>query len=226
MLADRLQSIRERIKKAAEKSGRTENDVTLVAVGKTVPAGRILECAGLGVRHLGENKVQEALAKRAELAPADLTHHFIGHLQTNKARKAVELFDVIQTVDRPALAETLDRIGSENGKVQRCFIEVKVSDEPTKSGISISEAEAFIQHFSSYPHLKLEGLMTIGPNEVSVDQTRRAFQSFVQLADRMKKYLGPSPELSFGMSDDFEMAIEEGATMIRLGRALFGERVL
>ncbi len=226
VLSERLKRINERIKKAAEKSGRSEDCVTLVAVTKTIPTERILECVRLGVLDIGENKIQEAMAKRSGLEVSGLRHHFIGHLQTNKARKAVELFDLIQTVDRPSLAETLDRISSEKGKRQACLVEVKVAKEDTKSGIPLAEAEAFINSFSKYPHLHLAGLMTIGTNGATAEETRASFQVFKALSERVRPCFSSDPILSFGMSDDFELAIEEGSTMVRVGRALFGERTI
>jgi pyridoxal phosphate enzyme (YggS family) len=152
-LSDRLKGIQERIKKATEKSGRSENSVTLVAVTKTVSAERIMECVRLGVKDFGENKIQEAVGKRTQLHASGLRHHFIGHLQTNKARKALEYFDLIQTVDRTSLAETLDRICSEMGKTQRCLVEVKVAKEDTKSGVPWNQAEEFIKSFTRYSRL-------------------------------------------------------------------------
>jgi pyridoxal phosphate enzyme (YggS family) len=178
----------------------------------------------LGIRDVGDNKVQEAIAKRSAIEDAHFTHHFIGHLQTNKARRAVELFDVIQSIDRPNLAQDVNRIAGELGKKQRCLVEVKVSDEATKGGVPLSQAEEFITGFSVYTNLKLEGLMTMAPYDASEEKTRRCFQALKKLADKVRGALGEKPTLSFGMSDDFELAVQEGSTMVRIGRALFGER--
>lgn len=223
-LSDRLKRVQERIKKAAEKSGRSEKSVTLVAVTKTVTAERIMECVRLGVTDLGENKIQEAISKRSSLTASGLRHHFIGQLQTNKARKALEFFDLIQTVDRPALAETMDRISSEMGKKQACLVEVKVAKEDTKGGILLAEAEDFLRNFYRYSHLKLMGLMTIGTLGASDAETRASFQALVKLSQKTRDVFAGEPILSFGMSDDFDLAIEEGSTLVRIGRALFGER--
>src|SRR3989338_10114518 len=140
-LQHRLADVTERIRKAAEFSGRSAEDVILLAVAKKVPADVINDALVLGVRNVGENRVQEASAKRAHLQNADdVQHHLIGTLQTNKAKKAIELFDVIQSVDRPKLAETLNRLAGEHGKVQRCLIEIKFSPEPSKSGVPLADA--------------------------------------------------------------------------------------
>lgn len=178
------------------------------------------------MRDFGENRVQEAMEKRASLAPRleGTTQHLLGQLQTNKARKAVELFDVIQSVDRPRLAETLDRIAGEMGKTQRCLIEVKISSEPSKSGVPMADAGVFIDNFRGYKNLRLEGLMTIGALNVGVDETRRLFRGLNAFFMSRLDAFGSAPVLSMGMSDDFEIAVEEGSNMVRIGRALFGER--
>lgn len=209
---------------AAEKSGRSRESVSLVAVTKTVAPDRIREACRLGVSLIGENRVQEALAKREATQDLPLTHHMIGHLQTNKARKAVELFGVIQSVDSPKLAASLDRISSELGRPTRCLIEVKISEEPAKTGVPMNEAEDFILRFGQYAHLRLEGLMTIAPFDAPPDDVRMRFRKFQAFFQKNRKWLSETPVLSMGMSDDFEMAIEEGSTMVRIGRALFGER--
>jgi pyridoxal phosphate enzyme (YggS family) len=222
---NRLDAILKRLASAASVSGREAQTVDLVAVTKTVPVDIINEALAAGVTKLGENRVQEAAAKRDALRPSEkVEHHLIGALQTNKARKAVELFDVIQSVDRPRLAETLDRIAGEMGKIQRCFVEVKISDEESKSGVPLADASEFVRSFGKYPHLKLEGLMTIGALDASEEQTRAAFRRMKTFFDAHRDVLGQSPALSMGMSDDFEMAVEEGSTLVRIGRALFGER--
>lgn len=206
------------------------SDIRLVGVTKTVSTDRIKDAISLGLKDLGENKVQEALAKLPVLADTikkeSVRLHFIGHLQSNKARKAIENFDVIQSVDRPSLAEALDRISSEMGKKTACLVEVKISDEQTKSGVPLAQTADFIASFSAYKNLSLEGLMTIGALDVSADQTRQGFRTMNDLFQRHRgAFSVDKPILSMGMSDDFEMAIEEGSTMVRVGRSLFGERV-
>lgn len=226
-LSHRIESIRRRIGDAASRSGRAASSIRVVAATKTVEPERILEAAHLGISEIAENRVQEAMEKRSALTggPA-FTHHFIGQLQTNKSRRAVELFDVIQSVDRPRLAQTLDRAAAEFGKRQRCLIEVKISDDEDKGGCPMNEAARFISEFDQYKFLSLEGLMGIAPVDTNGDITREAFRKLARIFNAMMPSFGPAPILSMGMSDDFEIAIEEGSTMIRLGRSLFGERVL
>ena len=195
-----------------------------MAAVKTVPPEKILELLAAGVREIAENKVQEAESKGQALSQAQVSRHFIGHLQRNKAKKAVEIFDVIQSVDSPRLAEALDRAAADLGKKQICFIEVKISAEPTKTGIATEEASGFIKGFSQYKNLVLKGLMTIAPYDVELNQVRPMYKSFSRFFAEHRSFLNEAPVLSMGMSDDFEMAIEEGATMVRIGRALFGER--
>jgi PLP dependent protein len=232
LLQDRYARVKERIARAAEKSGRSPNDICLVAVTKTVAVETITEAFGLGIKDIGENRIQEATAKNDLLDGAikrlnidGVSRHLLGQLQTNKARKAVALFDVIQSVDRPRLAEFLDRVAGEEGKTQRCLIEVKVSREETKSGMPLDEASDFIRSFKKYPRINLEGIMTIGPLQASVDETRVLFRRCAEVFHAHRGYFGERPVLSMGMSDDFEMAIEEGSTMVRIGRGLFGERI-
>lgn len=224
-VSERYLTITERIGKAAATSGRSAGSIQLVAVTKNVDFERISEAVGCGVRILGENKVQEAESKRPRLLDGPtLQHHFIGHLQTNKARKAIELFDVVQSVDSTRLAQTLDRIAAERGKKQSCFVEVKVSTEPSKSGAPIETAAELVEAFSGYKNLSLEGLMTIAPYGLPEKETRASFASMRTFFEKEKRYLGRQPVLSMGMSTDFEWAIEEGSTMVRIGTALFGER--
>jgi pyridoxal phosphate enzyme (YggS family) len=228
-LQDRFHRIRERISRAAERSGRSGDDVTLVGAVKTLSAETIQDALEVGLRCIGDNKVQEAQNRADFLGQFKnrfhFEHHFIGHLQSNKARKAIEIFDVIQTVDSPKLANVLNRVAGEMGKKQRCLIEVKISSEDSKSGMPFSDVENFIDSFKTYPNLILQGLMTIGALNVTPDETRQLFRNCFELFKRNKSKFYESPILSMGMTDDFELAIEEGSTMVRIGRALFGERV-
>jgi pyridoxal phosphate enzyme (YggS family) len=148
----------------------------------------------------------------------------LGPLQTNKAKSAVEIFDVIQSVDRLKAAERLDRLAHERGKVQRCLIEVKISTEPTKSGVSLQDAGDFVAIVGKFKNIELEGFMGIGPWGASVQETRQAFRSLKDVFEKNRRHFGARAVLSMGMSDDFELAIEEGSTCVRIGRALFGER--
>jgi pyridoxal phosphate enzyme (YggS family) len=209
---------------AAARAGRPASAVRLVGATKTVSADVVLKAAAFGLTDVGENRVQEAEVKRPQLRGATLTHHFIGQLQTNKARRAVELFDVIQSVDRLKLAQSLDRVAAELGKRQRCLIEVKISDDAQKGGVAPVGLPTLIEAMGRLPHLSLEGLMGVAPFDVPPEETRAAFRRLATLFERHRASFGDRPILSMGMSEDFECAIEEGSTMVRIGRALFGER--
>jgi PLP dependent protein len=206
----------DQIQHTALRIGRDPASIKLIAVTKTVDPQQIRESVNAGVRHIGENRLQEALPKREELADLHLTWHFIGHLQTNKARKAVENFDWIQCLDRPDLAAKLDQSTTRPLPV---LIEVKLHDEPNKSGVDESQLGTFIEQLIPYPRLELRGLMAIPPFFENAEDVRPYFQKLRKLAEQFHL-----SELSMGMSHDFEVAIEEGATMVRIGTALFGER--
>jgi pyridoxal phosphate enzyme (YggS family) len=208
--------ILERIDAAAARSGRGSEKIRLIAVTKTVPPERILEAAQAGIRDIGENRLQEALPKHEQLGDFPLTWHFIGHLQTNKARKVVENFDWVQCVDRPELAEKLNQAAT---KPLPVLIEVNMGGELSKSGIDPEELEKFVFGFRRYERLDLRGLMTVPPFFENTEEVRPYFGKLRQFAERLGLR-----ELSMGMSHDFEIAIEEGATMVRIGTSLFGER--
>lgn len=225
-LSVRLDNIRNKINRAAEKSGRNGSSIALVAVTKTISASVINEALDLGLMHVGENRIQEAMAKRPFIISSGRrpTFHCLGHLQTNKARKAVQLFDVIQSVDSPRLLEVLNRLGHELGKRIRFLIEVKTGVEPTKSGVPFDRLEEMLKCSSQQSNLELKGLMTIAPLGLTGDQTRECFRTVANFFYQHQDRFGYDPILSMGMTDDFEMAIEEGSTMVRIGRGLFGER--
>ena len=206
----------DKIHKAAARSGRDPASIKLIAVTKTVPPERIREAVECGVRDIGENRLQEAIPKREALRDLPLTWHFIGHLQTNKARKAVESFDWIQCADRRELAAKLNQSASNPLPV---LIEVKLHEEPSKSGVPEADLPALVEQFTSYERLDLRGLMAIPPFFDNSEDVRPYFRKLRELAARFHL-----PELSMGMSHDFEVAIEEGATMVRIGSALFGDR--
>jgi pyridoxal phosphate enzyme (YggS family) len=220
--AGRLGEVRERIAAAAARAGRPAGSVRLIGASKTVPAAVLVQAIRAGLSDLGENRVQEAEAKLPAvleaLAPheAGPTWHLIGHLQTNKARKAVALFDWIHSVDSAKLADALDRIAGEFGRRPRVLVEVNTSGEAAKSGVAPADAPGLIVHLGQARHLSLEGLMTVGP---LAGDPRPAFRLLRRLRDE-----AGLAELSMGMSGDFEVAIEEGATMVRVGSALFGAR--
>ena len=208
--------ILERIQAAATRSGRSPEAVKLIAVTKTVPADRIREAVEAGIRDIGENRLQEALPKREELHDLPLTWHFIGHLQTNKAKKVVENFDWVQCVDRPELAEKLNQAATRPLPV---LIEVNMGGELSKSGIDPNELERFVDSFKQSERLDLRGLMTIPPFFENPEEVRPYFGKMRRLAERFGLR-----QLSMGMSHDFEVAVEEGATIVRIGTSLFGER--
>lgn len=214
-VADNLRRVRERIESAARRAGRAASEVTLVAVAKTKPAPMLDEAIAAGAAAIGENYVQEARDKKP-LVRGAATWHFIGHLQRNKARLAVDLFDVIQTIDDLALARTLDRLAGESGRPLPALIEVNVGGEARKSGVAPDALEPLLEQVATLEHLRVEGLMTIPPAD---DDPRPHFAALRRLRERFAL-----PQLSMGMTDDFEIAIEEGATIVRVGRAIFGER--
>jgi PLP dependent protein len=226
-LSRQLDFVRERIVQAAQRSGRDARTIRLAAVSKTIEANLLVEAIQCGVRILAENRVQEAREKWPHIAEAmtlsGCEFHLVGHLQTNKSREAVRLFDLIQSVDSERLARSLDQHAREIGKVQRVLVEVNTSRELTKFGVEPEKALHLIKAVRSYNNLKLEGLMTIGPLTGGTEAARAAFRRLREL-----RYLTEGadllPELSMGMSGDFEIAIEEGATMVRVGTAIFGNR--
>jgi hypothetical protein len=226
-LAGRISAVRARIAQAAERSGRPAGAVTLVGASKTVPAGRILQAVACGLGDLGENRVQEAEAKIEAVRAAGAgspVWHLIGHLQSNKARRAAALFDWIHSVDSQRLADVLDRLAAELGRRPRVLVEVNTAGEASKEGVPPAESLALVEHVARLPHLELRGLMTVGPLVERVEDARPAFRALAGLREEAARRVGPLDTLSMGMSGDFEVAIEEGATMVRIGSALFGAR--
>ena len=216
-LKGRLQAVRERIAAAARRAGRTPEEITLVAVTKVFPADAILRAYELGVRDFGENYVQEFEGKYPAVAALEgARFHFIGHLQSNKTRKAAEIFHCIQTVDSPKIARRLN----ESGRPLDVMIEVKLSAEESKSGAAPDELPPLIDSIRACPSLRLLGLMTMPPWSDDPEQTRPYFRRLAAAG----RECGLT-QLSMGMSHDLEAAIEEGATMVRIGTALFGKRV-
>ena len=222
-----LQRIQERIAGAAARAGRGAEEVTLIAVSKTHPASAIREAYEAGIRHFGENRVQEWEGKRAETDGLAATWHLIGHLQSNKAARAARLFHSIDSIDDFAVAQRLDRARAEDsvaGKL-RVVIEVRVAPEETKSGVEINELLGLAEKITGLPRLELVGLMCIPPFLEKAEQVRPYFRRLRELREDVAKKLGVAlPVLSMGMSHDFEVAIEEGATEVRVGTAIFGTR--
>lgn len=214
-----LERVRERIAGAAERSGRRPGDVLLVGISKTVDVERIREAVAAGVPALGENRVQEAKAKVTALG-RPVPWHLVGHLQTNKVKDALELFDVIQSLDRLALAEELDRRARASGRVVEAFLEVNVGGEPQKSGFAPAALGDALDAIARLGAIRVRGLMTIPPAGTP-EEARGWFRALGKLGERHGL-----AELSMGMSADFEVAIEEGATLVRVGTAIFGPRPL
>ena len=224
-IADNLAAVQERIAAACDRARRAPEDVQLVAVGKKFPAPIIHEAADCGLTLFGENRVQEAKAKIPD-CPGHLRWHFIGNLQTNKCRDAVALFDFLHAVDSLHLAAELNKRCEQAAKVMPVLLEVNVSGEGSKHGFTSEAAVAAMDAFFDFPQLELHGLMTMAPFSRHPESARPYFQKLRELKSACEDQLGaPLPELSMGMSGDYEIAIEEGATLIRLGTTLFGPRV-
>ncbi len=219
-IAERLQDVRLRIAEACRRSGRSPDDVTLVAVTKGFPAEAVREGAAAGLRHFGENRVQEAQTKLpllVGLSPRP-TWHMVGHLQTNKVKTALGLFDIIHSVDSLHLAEAISRRAPQSVRVP-VLLEVNVAGEAAKYGFSPEELPAQAEAVRRLPGLDVRGLMTVAPLTESPEEVRPLFRRLRGLAEPLGLR-----ELSMGMTDDFEVAVEEGATIVRIGRAIFGER--
>ncbi len=229
-LRARVADVRQRIQASAERSKRAVEQITLIAVSKTHPPYVLQQAIEAGLSDLGENRVQEAEQKIAELGRTIARWHLIGNLQANKARRAVNLFDLIHTLDSAALAQRLDRLCvEENRERLPVLVQVNLAGEEAKSGISEGELSKLVEEVAACEHLRLMGLMTIPPFLEDVEQVRPFFRRLRSLRDQLgsQGYFGDGRgELSMGMSHDYEAAIEEGATMVRVGTALFGQRAV
>ena len=226
-IATRIAEVRRRIEKAATAAGREPETVKLVAVSKTVPAERVRPALQAGVTILGENYVQEAREKIDALGTDGIEWHFIGHLQTNKAKYAVRLFDLIHSVDSLKLAKELNKRAAGLDKIQPILVQVNISGEESKSGVDTEEALDLVTGISPLEHLAVRGLMTMPPFFNAPEKVRPYFQSLRSLQALIRKEGIPNvdmSELSMGMTGDFEVAIEEGATLVRIGTAIFGAR--
>jgi pyridoxal phosphate enzyme (YggS family) len=228
VIADRVAAVRERIARAAERAARAAADVTLVAVSKTHPEAVVRAAFAAGVRDFGENRVQEAepkIAATTDLAGAGLRWHLVGHLQSNKARKAVALFGIVQSVDSLELGQRLARIGAERKHPVRALVQVDLAGEQTKFGLPEGDLMSTLEALRGAPGLVVEGLMVLPPYLEDAEKTRPYFRRLRALRDQAGAAgLLAGRELSMGMSHDFEAAVEEGATIVRVGTALFGER--
>jgi PLP dependent protein len=224
-IASNLAGIRERIARAAERAGRRADEIILVAVSKTFPAEAICVAYEVGLREFGENRVQEFEAKHPKLTDLDATWHLIGHLQSNKAKRAAQLFSRVDSVDSLALAQKLDLAADDDEKRLPVLIEVHLGGESTKSGVAEADLPALAEGISTLAHLDFRGLMTVPPYSEDAERVRPYFRKLRELRDQLSQRLGiPLPTLSMGMSHDFEVAIDEDSTEIRIGTALFGQR--
>ena len=223
-VADNVARVLGRTAEACRRCGRDPQDVTIVAAAKKVSPERVREAVDSGIRIVGENRVQEARQK-IPLCQGSIEWHMIGHLQTNKVRAAVELFEMIHSVDSSRLLAALDRACGEKGRGMRICIEVNVAGESSKFGVAPGELPAVLEAGAGLPNVEIVGLMTIPPLQEEVEESRPFYRRLREMRDEYRESTGIHlPELSMGMSHDFEIAIEEGATMVRPGTALFGTR--
>jgi PLP dependent protein len=225
-VADNLSAVKERIAKAASRAGRDPEGITLVAVTKTMPVERIREAIEAGQQVFGENRVQEAQTK-VEALGRQVHWHLIGHLQRNKVKFACDLFDLIESVDSLPLAQEINARAARHGIVMPILVQVNIGDETTKSGVDASEALTLVQQIATLPHVAIKGLMCVPPAVEIAEHARPYFVALRTLAEQIAQARIPTvsmAELSMGMSHDFEVAIEEGATMVRVGSAIFGPR--
>jgi PLP dependent protein len=223
-IAENLERVREQIARAAWNSGRSADDVELVAISKSHPAEKVREAVEAGETLFGESRVQEARAKIPELS-SNLRWHFVGHLQKNKIRHALPLFEMIHSVDSLGLAQDINRIAEEEGLYPRVLLEVNVAGEGSKFGFAPDELRNQMEVLMGLPRLSIEGLMCIPPLAVESEDSRKFFVEVRQWRDSLEKeYNMKLPQLSMGMTQDFPIGIQEGATLVRVGTAIFGER--
>ena len=226
MLRENLQEVEERIQEACRRAGRDRSEVTLVAVSKTKPVSMLKEAYDLGVRVFGENKVQE-IREKYEALPKDIEWHMIGHLQTNKVKYIADKVSLIHSVDSLRLAETIEKEAVKHNRIVDILLEVNVAEEESKFGIKTSEVLALAENVVHLPHIRLRGLMTIAPFVENPEKNRAIFANLHELyVDIKDKNIdnGTVSILSMGMTNDYEVAIEEGATMVRVGTGIFGAR--
>jgi len=223
-IAENIKTVRERIAQAAQNNSRRADDITLIAVTKTHPAAVVEEAIRSGITDIGENRVQEAVEKY-ENVKERAVWHLVGHLQRNKVKTALRIFDIIHSVDSIRLAAEIDKRAAAPVDV---LVEINIGEEPSKSGILPDATLPFLKELRAFPNLRCRGLMTIPPMIEDTERLRRYFREVARIqseANRMNIFDYPLTDLSMGMTDDYETAIEEGATMVRIGRALFGERI-
>ncbi len=225
-IANNIERIKKRVEQACLKSGRNPEEVKIVAVSKTHPVEKIIEAYNCGIKTFGENRVQEAREKFERLKDYPIEWHLIGHLQKNKVNHAVRIFDYIHSIDSVALAEKVEKRLEALGKEIKGFIEVKLSEEESKHGVSISDLDTLAEYCAGLRYLKVIGLMVVPPYFEDVERVRPYFRKLMELREELNKKIfnGTLSELSMGMTHDFEVAIEEGATYVRIGTGIFGER--
>lgn len=225
-IAANIEHVRSVISEAVQRTGRTASEITLVAVSKTVPIELVKVAYNLGVTNFGENRVQDALPKIAAFHPHDVRWHMIGHLQSNKAGKVIGAFATVQSVDSLHLAQVLNRHAEEQGQRLPILLQVNVSGEASKEGMSPAETPELARQIAALPHIEVQGLMTIAPLVQDPEVARPVFRGLRALRDRLRDEVSQCSwqHLSMGMTDDYRVAIEEGATIVRIGRAIFGER--
>ena len=224
MLKERIERVLERIEKACERSGRSPREVRLVAVTKTFPAEIVREAFELGLKEFGENRAQELREKYEKLKDLDITWHFIGRIQTNKVKYFVPIADYVHSVWREVEIDEIEKRAAKLGKKMKVFIEVNVSGEETKAGVRSEELREIVKYASSKDHIEVIGLMTMAPFVENPEEVRWVFRRLRELRDEISEEFPSVKELSMGMSNDFEVAIEEGATFVRIGSAIFGPR--
>jgi len=227
-LVSNIATVRASIKEAAERVGRRPEEITLIAVSKTKPVAMVEMAYRLGISDFGENRVQEALPKIAEFRPQGIRWHMIGRLQSNKAHKVVSSFDTVQSIDSLHLAQALNRYTEVERKERLpVLLEVNIAGEQSKAGISKTEVPGLARQIAELPYLDLQGLMTVAPRVNNPEEVRPIFRALRSLKDRLRDEVPDCSwqHLSMGMTDDYCIAIEEGATIVRVGRAIFGERI-
>ena len=227
-VADNIDDVKARIERARQDpEGTPAEAVRLIAVTKTLTVEKIREAVDYGIRDLGENRVQEIIEKYPRF-PKDVRWHLIGHLQTNKVKYIVDKVYMIHSLDSIRLAGEIEKRAAAIDRVIPCLIQVNIADEDTKFGLKIDEVEDFVKEMARFPHISVEGLMTIGPHVAEEAPIRNVFRSLRQLKNQLEKLPQPTVkmrELSMGMSGDFELAVREGATMVRVGTSIFGARI-
>lgn len=226
MLKDQLQEVEKKIQAACDRAGRKREEVTLIAVSKTKPVETLQEAYDLGVRIFGENKVQE-LTVKYEALPKDIHWHMIGHLQTNKVKYIIDKAELIHSVDSLKLAETIEKEAAKHDLIADILVEVNVAEEESKFGMKMEEVIPFVEKVSAFPHVRVRGLMTIAPFVEDPEENRSIFADLHKLYIDIKKKNHDNDTvsvLSMGMTNDYEVAIEEGATMVRVGTGIFGAR--